>query len=179
MIARVARVTNGHPVPHARATNRPRRARRIAPRRAAPRRAGRTQESHAFWGQGIARALPTRVRRAALATLAPRTMKGHCTSEKPPFLRRQPVLPHASPPSHCARWLARVACLPASALTLSGDEAQHVRFRRACAPRRAGDTRSMQLERALHERKAAVPSAPGPCSRMPVIPLTLRGGLLA
>jgi hypothetical protein len=35
MIARVMRVTNGHPAPHVRATNRPR-ARRIAPRRAAP-----------------------------------------------------------------------------------------------------------------------------------------------
>ena len=99
-------------------------------------------------------------RRAALATLGPRTMEGHCTSEKPPFLRRQPVLPRASPAPHFARWLARVARLRASALALSGDEAQHVRFRRARAPRRAGDTRSMHRGRALHEREAAVPSAP-------------------
>ena len=72
----------------------------------------------------------------------------------------RPVLPRASPPSHCARWLARVARLRATALALSGDEAQHVRFRRARAPRQAGDTRSMHCGRALHEREAAVPSAP-------------------
>ena len=41
MIARVMRVTNGHPAPHVRATNRPR-ARRIPPRRAAPQSAGHT-----------------------------------------------------------------------------------------------------------------------------------------
>ena len=89
-----------------------------------------------LWGRGPARALPTRARLAALATLTPRTMEGHCTSEKPPFLRRQPVLPRASPASDFARWLARVARLHASALALSGGEAQHVRFRRArAAPR--------------------------------------------
>ena len=128
--------------------------------------------ARSLWGRGPARALPTRARRAALATLAPRTMEGHCTSERPPFLRRQPVLPRASPAPHCARWLARVARLRASALALSGDEAQHVRFRRARAPRRAGDTRSMHYGRALHEREAAVPSAPGPCSHVPALPLT-------
>ena len=105
-------------------------------------------------------AFDSRACRAALATLTARTMKGHCTSEKPPFLRRQPVLPRASPAPYCARWLARVARLRATALALSGDEAQHVRFRRARAPRRAGDTRSTHHGRALHEREAAVPSAP-------------------
>ena len=49
----------------------------------------------------------------------------------------RPVLPRASPAPHCARWLARVARLRATALALSGDEAQHVRFRRARAPRQA------------------------------------------
>ena len=128
--------------------------------------------ARSLWGRGPARALPTRARRAALATLVPMPLEGHCTSEKPPFLRRQPVLPHASPAAHCARWLARVARLRATALALSGDEAQHVRFRRARAPRRAGDTRSMRYGRALHEREAAVPSAPGraptcqPCSSL-------------
>ena len=72
----------------------------------------------------------------------------------------RPVLPRASPASHSARWLARVARLRATALALSGDEAQHVRFRRARAPRQAGDTRFMHYGRALHEREAAVPSAP-------------------
>ena len=180
--------------------------------------------ARSLWGRGPARALPTRAcaplralslgtrpsfcasdartRRAVLATLAPCTVEGHCTSEKPLFLRRQPVLPRASPAPHCARWLARlcarslwgrgpahalptraraapswrhslhtlwkstarargrrsfgarpvlprvspaphcamwlarVARLRVSALTLSGDEAQHVRFRRArAAPR--------------------------------------------
>jgi hypothetical protein len=63
-------------------------------------------------------------------------MEGHCTSEKPPFRRRQPVLPRASPAPHCARCLARVARLRATTLSLSGDEAQHGRFRCArAAPR--------------------------------------------
>jgi len=133
--------------------------------------------ARSLWGGGPARAPPTRVRRAALATLAPRTIEDHSTSERPPFLRRQLVLPHASPAPDCARRLARVACLRASALALSGDEAQHVRFRSARAPRRAGDLRSSHYGRALHEREAAVPSAAGLCSRMPALPLTARGGL--
>ena len=96
---------------------------------------------------------------AALATRAARTMEGHCTSENPAFLRRQPVLPRASPAPHCARWLARVARLRVSALALSRDEAS------TCAsdvraPRRAGDTYSTHCGTALHEREAAVPSAP-------------------
>jgi len=53
--------------------------------------------ARSLWGRGPARALPTRARRAALATLSPYTMEGQCPSEKPPFLRRQPVLPRASP----------------------------------------------------------------------------------
>ena len=206
--------------------------------------------ARSLWGRGPARALPTRARAApSWRHSAPCTMEGHCTSEKPPFLRRQaraptcqpcpslrevacacsalarhcarslwgrgparalptraraapswrhsvhalwkgtarargrrsfgarPVLPRASPAPHCARWLARVARLRATALALSGDEAQHVRFRRARAPRQAGDTRSMHYGRALHEREAAVPSAPGPCSHVPALPLTARGGL--
>ena len=77
-----------------------------------------------------------RARRDALATLAPCTLERHCTSEKPPFLRRQSVLPRASPALHCARWLARVVRLRATALALSGEEAQHVRSLRArAAPR--------------------------------------------
>ena len=206
--------------------------------------------ARSLWGRGPARALPTRARAApSWRHSASCTMEGHCTSEKPPFLRRQaraptcqpcpslrevacacsalarhcarslwgrgparalptraraapswrhsvhalwkgtararsrrsfgarPVLPRASPAPHRARWLARVARLRATALALSGDEAQHVRFRRARAPRQAGGTRSMHYGRALHEREAAVPSAPGPCSHVPALPLTARGGL--
>ena len=205
--------------------------------------------ARSLWGRGPARALPTRARRAALATLAPRTVEGHCTSEKPPFLRRQacapacqpslslrevacacsalarhcarslwgrgpacahptraraapsrrhavcalwtstarargrrsfgarPVLPRACRAPHRAWWLAHVARLRATAIALSGDEAQHVRFRRARAPRQAGDTRSMQYRKRLHEREAAVPTAPGPCSHVSAIPLTARVGL--
>ena len=70
------------------------------------------------------------------------------------------MLPRASRAPHCARWLARVACFRTTALALSSDEVQHVRFRRARAPRRVGDTRSTHHGRALHEREAAVPSAP-------------------
>ena len=47
----------------------------------------------------------------------------------------------------------------------------------ARARRRAGDTRAIRYGRALHEREAAVPSAPGPCSHGPALPLTARGGL--
>ena len=120
--------------------------------------------ARSLWGRGPARALPTRARRAALATLALCLTEGHCTSEKPPFLRRQPVLPRASPAAHCARWLARVARLRATALALSEDEAQHVRFRRARAPRCSGDAHCTHHGRALHEREAAVPSAPARAS---------------
>ena len=49
-----------------------------------------------------------RARRAALAALAPCAIKGHCKSEKPPFLLRKAVLPRSSPAPHFARWLARV-----------------------------------------------------------------------
>ena len=129
-----------------------------------------------LWGRGLARALPTRARRTALATLGPRTMEGHCTSEKPPFLRRQPKLPHARRAPHCARWLARVARLRASVLVLSGDEAQHVRFRRTHAP-----PRWRQSIHALWNGTARARSRRSfgtrPCSHMPALPLTSRGGL--
>ena len=130
--------------------------------------------ARSLWGRGPARALPTRARRAALATLAPRTMEGHCTSERPPFLRRQPVLPRVSPAPHSARWLARVARLRATALALSGDEAQHVRFRRArAAPRwrHSFHTRRKGTARARSRRSFGA----SPCSHVPAIPLTARG----
>ena len=44
-----------------------------------------------------------RMRRAVLAALAPRTKEAHCTSDKPPFLRRQAMLTRASPAPHYAR----------------------------------------------------------------------------
>ena len=46
--------------------------------------------ARSLWGRGPVRALPMRAQRAALATLALCTMEGHCTSETPPFLWRQP-----------------------------------------------------------------------------------------
>ena len=49
------------------------------------------------WGRGPARALPPRARRGALATLGPYAMEGHCTSERPPFRRRQAPAPTGQP----------------------------------------------------------------------------------
>ena len=46
------------------------------------------------------------------------------------------VLPHASPGPHFARWLARAVRLRASALALSGEEAQHARYLRTRAATR-------------------------------------------
>ena len=97
--------------------------------------------ARSLWGRGPVRAVPTRVCRVTLATLASRTMEGHCTSEKPPFFRRQPVLPRTSPAHHCARWLVRV-----SNLTHAVPNWRH-------SLRNYG--------RALHEQEAAVPSAHG------------------
>ena len=110
-----------------------------------------------------------RARRAALATLVPRTMEGHCTSEKPPFLRRQPVLPRASPVPHFARWLARVARLRATALALSGDEAQHVRFRRArAAPRWRHSLHALWKGTARARSRRSFGARP--CSHVPALP---------
>ena len=130
--------------------------------------------ARSLWGRGPARALPTRARRAALATLAPRTVEGHCTSEKSPFLRRQPVLPRASPSPHCARWLARVARLRVSALALSEDEAQHVRFRRArAAPRWRHPFHALWKGTARARSRRSFGASP--CSHVPALPLTARG----
>ena len=87
------------------------------------------------------------------------------------------VIPRASPPSHCAWWLAHVARWRSTALGLSRDEAQRLRFRRPSAPHQASDARLIHHGRALHEREAAVPSAPGLSSHVPAHPLTARGGL--
>ena len=127
--------------------------------------------ARSLWGRGPARALPTRARAAPSwrhSVHAP--WKGTARARSRRSFGARPVLPRASPAPHRARWLARVARLRATALALSGDEAQHVRFRRARAPRQAGDTRSIHYGRALHEREAAVPSAPGPCSHVPALP---------
>ena len=93
----------------------------------------------------------------------------------------RPVLPRSSPPSHCAWWLARVARSrsPALARSLCIGTRPSTGAAAARAPRRAGDTRSIRNGRALHEREAAVPSAPGPCSHVPALPLIARGGLRA
>ena len=192
-----------------------------------------------------------RARRAEPVTHGLCIMEGHCTSKRPPFLRRQARAPTCQPclsqretacarsalPCHCSLslWGRGPACalptraraapsrehsvyalwrgtarvrgrrsfgaspcphVPASlslrvvacacsalarhcALSLSGDEAKRVRFRCARAPRRAGDSRSVHYGRALHEQEAAVPSAPGPCSHVPALPLTARDGLCA
>ena len=134
--------------------------------------------ARSLWGRGPARALPTRARAAPSWRHSVHALwKGTARARSRRSFGARPVLPRASPAPHCARWLARVARLRATALALSGDEAQHVRFRRARAPRQAGDTRSTHYGRALHEREAAVPSAPGPCSHVPALPLTARGGL--
>ena len=77
--------------------------------------------ARSLWGRGQARALPPRARRAALATLGPFAMEGHCTSERPPFRRRQAPAPSCQPSlslrvvacacsalaRHCARSLWR------------------------------------------------------------------------
>ena len=68
-----------------------------------------------------------------------------CTDRASPsgdrrFFCARPLLPRASPPSHCAWRLKRVARLRSSALALSGDEVLHGRFRRARALRSAEGT---------------------------------------
>ena len=60
------------------------------------------------WGRGPARALPTRTRRGALAALGSYAMEGHCTSERPPFRRRQAPAPTCQPPPLTARGGLRV-----------------------------------------------------------------------
>ena len=129
-------------------------------------------------GGGLARAPPTRARptpsrRHSVDTLRKNTARARGRR----FYGARPALPRASPPSHCAWRLARVARWRATALALSGDEAQLVCFRRARATRQAGDTRLIHFGRALHAREAAVPSTPGLCSHVRALPLTVRGGL--
>ena len=134
--------------------------------------------ARSLWGQGLARALPTRARAAPSwrhSDYAPWNDTTQARSRR--SFGARPVLPRASPASHRARWLARVARLRASAIALCWDEAQHVRLRRVRAPRQVGVTLPTQYGRALHEREAAVPSAPGPCFHVPALPLTARGGL--
>ena len=130
------------------------------------------------WGRGPARALPRRARRGALATLGPYAMEGHCTSERPPFRRRQAPAPTGQP----SLSLRVVACACSALVLYCGARSRWGRGpARALPPRarrrRAGDTRAIRYGRALHEREAAVPSAPGPCSHGPALPLTARGGL--
>ena len=88
----------------------------------------------------------------------------------------RPVLPRASPASHCARWLARVARLRATALALSGDEAQHVRFRRArAAPRWRHSLHALWKGTARARSRRSFGARP--CSHVPALLLTSRGGL--
>ena len=134
--------------------------------------------ARSLWGRGPARAFPTRARAAPSwrhSVNAP--WKCSASAGGRHSFGARPVLPRASPASHRARWLPHVARLRATALALSGNEAQDVRSRRARAPLQAGETRFMHHGRALHEREAAVPSAQGPCSHVPALHLTARGGL--
>ena len=73
-------------------------------------------------------------------------------------LRCKAVLSRASRGAHFGSRLARVARLRATALDVSGEEAQRARARgyRACASRRAGCDRLMTYGRTLHEREAAL-----------------------
>ena len=115
-------------------------------------------------------------RRVVLATLAPCTKEGHCTSDKPPILRRHAVLPRASPAPHIARWLTRIARLRATALALSGTRpstrACRARARRAALA--AIDSCTMEGHRT--SEKAPFFGA-RPCSHEPALLLTARGGL--
>jgi len=98
--------------------------------------------ARSLWGRGPARALPTRVRAAPSGWHSVHALwKGTARARSRSSFGARPVLPRASPPSFCAWCLARVARLRATALALSGDEAQHVCFRRARAPIQVGDTR--------------------------------------
>ena len=73
-------------------------------------------------------ACDARARRAALAALASCATKGRCTSEEPPCFGARPCSHVQSAGPHLVRWVARVARLRATALALSREEAQHVRF---------------------------------------------------
>jgi hypothetical protein len=87
-------------------------------------------------GGGAPRALSMDVRRAALVAFVTCAVEEHCLSEKPLFLLRKAVLAGASPCLNLARWVARVARLRATALSLSWEEAYHARFRSVrAAPR--------------------------------------------
>ena len=83
---------------------------------------------------------------------APRKGTARARSRPPSVQGRAPC---ASLGPHLVRWLARVARLQATALALSGEEAQHVPFRPAHVPGRARRTRFMRCGRALHKREAA------------------------
>ena len=117
--------------------------------------------ARSLWVRGPARALLTRAHAAPSWRHSIHTLrKGTARARGRRFFGARPVLTRASPAPHSARWLALVARLRATPLALSGDEAKRVRLRRARAPRQAGNTRSINHGRALHERAAAFPSAP-------------------
>ena len=130
-----------------------------------------------LWGRGPARALPTRARAAPSRRHSVHTpWKGTARAGGRRSFGARPLLPRASPPSHRAWWLARVARLRHCALSLWGrGPARALPTRARAAPSRRHSV--IHHERALHEREAAVPSAPGPCSHVPALPLTARGGL--
>ena len=83
-----------------------------------------------IWGRGTAHALAARSRRAAPVGVAPCTVRGHCSSERPPSYGARPCanVPTATSNAKQAPRLAwrRRHC----ALSLSREEAQH-----ACLPR--------------------------------------------
>ena len=84
-----------------------------------------------------------RARCAKPGTLGPCTRKGHCKSERPPFLRSQPVLPRAGLP-----------------LTARG----HLRVERACAPLRSLSLETRPSTCASNARaRRAEPVTHGPC----------------
>ena len=115
--------------------------------------------ARSLWRRGTARALPTRACAAPRWRHSLRALwKGTARARSRRSFGARPVLPRASPAPHFARWLARVAHLRATALALSGDEAQHARFRRARALRRAGQSRFVYYGMLLHQGDASPPS---------------------
>ena len=85
------------------------------------------------WGRGPARALPRRARRGALATLEPYAMEGHCTSERPPFRRRQAPAPTGQP----SLSLRVVACACSALVLYCGARSRWGRGPSRALPRRA------------------------------------------
>ena len=121
------------------------------------------------WGRGPARALPRRARRGALATLEPYAMEGHCTSERPPFRRRQAPAPTGQP----SLSLRVVACACSALVLYCGARSRWGRGPARALPPRARAAVSCPelvcaIERPLHQR-AAPPPPPCRCGPLRVL----------